>query len=159
MVWWSNGLWEFWVLGWWAVWDGWWSLAVVGLDLGVAYWLTINLLIDLTNDNGSPDIWYTSLTSGHNNLEHGLAIVTESFSLLDLDYTTSLVKVQIRNDMTNHTNPDTVYLPCTLNCVKLVWNSHNLNTMYSSPKCRVNLSQLVLVVGRSYIYQNNHLSE
>ena len=44
------------------------------------------------------DLWYTSLTSVHNNLEHGLKIVTESFSPLDLDCT-SLVKVQIRSDM------------------------------------------------------------
>ena len=39
------------------------------------------------------DIRYISLTIVHNNLEHGLAIVTESFSLLNLDYTTSFVKV------------------------------------------------------------------
>ena len=40
------------------------------------------------------------------------AIVTESFSPLNLDYTTSLVKVQIRNDMTSHAIPDTVHLSC-----------------------------------------------
>ena len=51
------------------------------------------------------DIWYTSLTSVHYNLEYGLAIVTESFSPLDLDYTTSLVKVQIRSDRTSHAIP------------------------------------------------------
>ena len=33
------------------------------------------------------DFWYSSLTSEHINLEHGLAIVTKSFSPLDLDYT------------------------------------------------------------------------
>ena len=45
------------------------------------------------------DIWYTSLTSVHYNLEHGLVIVTESFNLLNLDYTTSFVKVQIRSGL------------------------------------------------------------
>ena len=43
------------------------------------------------------DIWYTFLTSVHYNLEHGLAIVTESFSPLNLDHTTSFVKVWIRS--------------------------------------------------------------
>ena len=47
------------------------------------------------------DLWYTSLTSVHYNLGHGLAIVTESFSPLNLDYTTSLVKVWIRSDLTS----------------------------------------------------------
>ena len=40
-------------------------------------------------------ISYTSLTSIHYNLEHGLAIVTESFNPLDLDYITSFVQVGI----------------------------------------------------------------
>ena len=31
--------------------------------------------------------------------EHGLAIAIESFNPLSLDYTTSLVKVQIRSDV------------------------------------------------------------
>ena len=31
------------------------------------------------------DIWYSSLTSVHYNLEHGIAIITESFSPLNLD--------------------------------------------------------------------------
>ena len=66
------------------------------------------------------DIWYTSLTSVHYNLMYGLAIVTESFSPLDLDYTTSLVKVQIRSYMTSNTILDSVYLPYTLNWLKLV---------------------------------------
>ena len=61
------------------------------------------------------DIWYTFLTSLHYYLEHGLAIVTESFSLLNLSYMTSFVEVQIRSDVTSHTISDTVYLPCTLN--------------------------------------------
>ena len=51
------------------------------------------------------DIWCTSLTSVHYNLEHGLAIVTESFSPLDLDYKTSFVKVKTRSDVTNHAIP------------------------------------------------------
>ena len=46
------------------------------------------------------------------NLEHGLAVVTESFSPLNLDYTTSFVKIQIRSDATSYTIPDTVHLPC-----------------------------------------------
>ena len=36
------------------------------------------------------------------NLEHRLAIVTKSFSPLDLDYITSFVNDQIRSDMTSH---------------------------------------------------------
>ena len=48
-------------------------------------------------------------------LEHGYAIVTESFSLLNLNYITSFVRVQIRSGMTSHTIPDTVDLPCALN--------------------------------------------
>ena len=35
----------------------------------------------------------TSLTLVHYNLEHGLAIITESFSPLNLNHTTSFVKV------------------------------------------------------------------
>ena len=38
----------------------------------------------------------------HYNLEYGLAIVIESFSLLYLDYTASFLKVQIRSDATSH---------------------------------------------------------
>ena len=45
------------------------------------------------------------LTSVHYNLEHGLVIVTDSFSPLDLDHTTFLVKVQIRSDVTSNTIP------------------------------------------------------
>ena len=66
------------------------------------------------------DIWCASLTSVHYNLEHGLAIVTESFSPLDLDNTTSLIKVWIRSDMTSHAIPDIIYLPCTLKWFQLV---------------------------------------
>ena len=51
------------------------------------------------------DIWCASLTSVHYNLEHGLATLTESFSPLNLNYTTSLVKVQTRSDMTSHGIP------------------------------------------------------
>ena len=52
--------------------------------------------------------------SVHYNLEHGLATLTESFSPLNLNYTTSFVKVQI-----SHTIHNTVYLPWTLNWAKL----------------------------------------
>ena len=61
------------------------------------------------------DFWYTSLTSVQHNLECGLAIVTENFSQLNLDYTTSLFKFETRSDTTSHTIPDIVYLSCTLN--------------------------------------------
>ena len=71
----------------------------------------------------------TSQTSVHYNLKHGQAIIIESFSPLDLDYTTSLVKVQTRSDMTNHAIADTIYLPFTLNWPKLVWTGYNLNWM------------------------------
>ena len=50
-------------------------------------------------------IWCTSLISIHYNLEHGLVIITENFSPLNLDYTTSLVKVWIRSDITSHAIP------------------------------------------------------
>ena len=43
-------------------------------------------------------VWYTSLTFVHDNFEYGLAIITEYFSQLDLDKTTSFVKVQTRSD-------------------------------------------------------------
>ena len=65
-------------------------------------------------------VCYTSLTSVHNHLEHGLVNVTESFSPLDLNYTTAFVKAQTKIDVTSHVIPDTVYLPCTLNWAKLV---------------------------------------
>ena len=39
------------------------------------------------------DIWDTSQTSLHYDLEFGLAIVTESFSPINLDHPTSFVKV------------------------------------------------------------------
>ena len=74
------------------------------------------------------DIWCTSLTSVYYNLEHMLAIVTESFSPVDLDYTTSLVKVWIRSDATSHTIPDTVHLSCATtskNQFELVTDSLN----------------------------------
>ena len=45
---------------------------------------------------------YTYLTSIYYNLELGLAIVIESFSLLDLDYITSFFKLQIRSDVASH---------------------------------------------------------
>ena len=60
-----------------------------------------------------------SLTSVHYNLEHGL-IVIESFSLLNLDYITSFVKVQTRSEITSYDIPNTVNLPCALNWAKLV---------------------------------------
>ena len=63
------------------------------------------------------DIWYTSLTSVHYNLEHRLAIVTESFSLFNLYHATS---VQIRSDTPNQAIPDTIYLPCALNWFELI---------------------------------------
>ena len=47
-------------------------------------------------------------------------MLTESFSLLNLNYTSSFVKVWIRNDVTSHAIPDTVYLACTLNWPKLI---------------------------------------
>ena len=64
-------------------------------------------------------VMHFSLTSVHNNLEHRLATATEIFSPLDLDYTTSFVKVQTRSDVTSHTILDTVYLPCALNWFEL----------------------------------------
>ena len=54
----------------------------------------------------------SSLTSVHYNLEHELAIVTESFSPLNLYHTTSFVKVQIRSDATSHAIPLS-YTPVT----------------------------------------------
>ena len=51
------------------------------------------------------------------NLEHGLAIVTESFSPLNRDHTTCFVKVQIRSDAISL---DAVDLLCTHNWVKSV---------------------------------------
>ena len=59
------------------------------------------------------DIWCTSFTSIHYNLEHGLVTVTESFSPLNLDYTISFVKVWTRSDVTSHAIPNTVHLSCT----------------------------------------------
>ena len=70
------------------------------------------------------DNWCTSVTSVHNNLEYGLAIVTESFSPVNLDYTTSFVQVSTRSDMTDYAIPNHVYLPCTLSWFQLVWSSH-----------------------------------
>ena len=58
------------------------------------------------------DIWYAPFTSVYYNLEHGVAIITESFSPLNLNYTTSFVKVWIRSDMTSHAIPDTVHFSC-----------------------------------------------
>ena len=52
------------------------------------------------------DIWYTSLTSVHYNLEHRLVNITKSFSPLNLNYTTSLVKVWIRSDAKSHAISD-----------------------------------------------------
>ena len=69
------------------------------------------------------DIWYISLTSVHYNLEHEL--VTESFSPLNLDHTTSFLKVWTRSEVTSHAIPNTVYFLCTLNWAKLVWTGHS----------------------------------
>ena len=69
------------------------------------------LTIQILNTRGCfIDISYTSLTSVHYNLEHGLAIVTEIFSPLNLNHTTSFVKVWIKSDVTIHVIPDTVHL-------------------------------------------------
>ena len=65
------------------------------------------------------DIWCTSLSSVHCNLECGLAIVTESFSPLDLVHITLFVKVPIRSEVTNHAIPDNIYLSCALNWFEL----------------------------------------
>ena len=92
--------------------------------------------------------YLTSLTSVHYNLEHGLAIITEGFSPLDLDHTKSFVKVQTRSGVTSHAIPDTVFLPYTLEWYKLVCTGYNLNLMYSSLKCRVKLSTLVFITHR-----------
>ena len=70
--------------------------------------------------------WYTFLTSVYYNLEHGLAIVTESFSPLNLDYITSIVEVWARSGAISHTIPSTVYLPCALNWFELAWTGHRL---------------------------------
>ena len=66
-----------------------------------------NISIQVLND---------SLTSVPSNLEHGLVILTESFSPLRyMSSTTSLVEVQSRSDAISHAIPDTVYLTCTNN--------------------------------------------
>ena len=65
-------------------------------------------------------VWCTSLTSVHYNLEHGLAILTESFSPLNLNYTTTLSESELKVMLQSHTIPDGVYLPCTLNWFQLV---------------------------------------
>ena len=54
-----------------------------------------------------------------------LAIVTESFSPIKLNYTTYFVKVRIRSEVTSHTIPDAVYLPSALNWAKLVRTGHS----------------------------------
>ena len=51
------------------------------------------------------DIWSTFLIYVYNNLEHELAIIAESFSPLNLNYTTSFVKDQTRSDATSHDIP------------------------------------------------------
>ena len=54
------------------------------------------------------NIWYTSLTSVHSNLEHELAILTESFSPLQSELhnlPSSLIEVQIRSDVTSYAIP------------------------------------------------------
>ena len=77
------------------------------------------------------DIWYTSLTSVHNIYEHVylIWILIWKFWIelcpLNLNYTTSFVKVQIRSDTPSHAIPDAVYLPCALNWAKLVWTGHS----------------------------------
>ena len=71
--------------------------------------------------------FYTSLTFVHYNLEHGLAIVTQSFVSTRSELHNFPVKVQIRSDMTIHTIPDTVYLVSVLNWVKLVCTGYSLN--------------------------------
>ena len=45
------------------------------------------------------NIRYTSLTSVHSNLEHGLAILQRALVHSNLNYTTSLVKVQSRSPL------------------------------------------------------------
>ena len=68
------------------------------------------------------DIWFISSISIHCNLEHGLAIITESFSLLNLSYITSFVNVWMRSHVIS---PDAAYLPCIHNWAKPVWTSFN----------------------------------
>ena len=54
---------------------------------------------------------HVSLTSVHSNLEHGLAILKESFSPLRSVLHNLLVEVQSRSDAVNHAIP---ILSCTL---------------------------------------------
>ena len=68
--------------------------------------------------------WFKCKFKPPNNLEHWLAIATESFSPLDLDYTTSLIKVWIKSDMISNAISDCVYLSCALNCAKLTWTTN-----------------------------------
>ena len=41
-----------------------------------------------------------------------MAIITDSFSPLNLNYATAFVKVQIRSDIASQAIPDTVHLSC-----------------------------------------------
>ena len=71
-----------------------------------SYWITLTYYSSPKHKSLIPRyLIYISPTSVHYNLEHRLAIVTKSFSLLNLDYTTSFVKVQTRCDETNHAIP------------------------------------------------------
>ena len=88
-------------------------------------WITLSYYSSPKHKILIPSSQYTYSTPVHYNLEHGLEIITESFSPLNLNYTTSLVKVWIRSDTTSHTIPDAVYLPCVLNWPKLVCAGSN----------------------------------
>ena len=89
------------------------SKSLVTTEFMHSNWITLSYYSSPKHKSLLHRFWCASLTSVHNNLEHGLAIVTESFSPLDLDYTTSFVKFQIRSDMTSHAILDNVYLSCT----------------------------------------------
>ena len=68
-------------------------------------WITLSYYSSPKHKSLLHRFWYASLTSIHNNLKRGLAIVTESFSPLNLSYTTSFVKVQTRS----HAKPTQYY--------------------------------------------------
>ena len=62
-------------------------------------WITLSYYLSAKHRVWSLNIQYTSLTSVHSNLEHMLAMLQRALVHSNLNYTTSLVKVQIRSPL------------------------------------------------------------
>ena len=93
-------------------------------------------------------ILYTSFTSVHSNLVHGLAILQRALVHSNLNYTTSLVEVQSRSDAAKPRYPwYCLFVMCTkLNPTGLNWFQPTWTAGVKCAKCLVENSIVIFVL-------------